>query len=63
MRDRALAWFVQQRIDQGDKYEFAVEDTVAALRELKRAREWCGLSNKTTVRNAYDRHAKSKPEG
>jgi hypothetical protein len=62
MRDKALAWLVQQRIDQGEQYKAAVPGTVEALRKLQ-AVEWCELPNERTVRNAYDRHAKPKPEG
>jgi hypothetical protein len=62
MRDKALAWLVQQRIEQGEQYKAAVPGTVEALRKLQ-AGEWCELPNERTVRNAYDRHAKPKPEG
>jgi hypothetical protein len=63
MRDKALAWLVQQRIDKGEQYKVAVPGTVEDLRKLQDAGEWCALPNERTVRDAYDHHATPKPKG
>jgi len=63
MRDKALAWLVQQRIDKGEQYKVAVPGTVEDLRKLQDAGEWCALPNERTVRDVYDHHAKPKPKG
>ena len=61
MRDKVLAWMVQQSIDHGEKYESAIEDTIAAIEKDGKEERWRAWITKRTVRNAYDRHAKSKP--
>jgi hypothetical protein len=61
MRDKVLAWMVQQSIDHGEKYESAMADTIATIEKDRKEERWRGSITKRTVRNAYDRHAKTKP--
>jgi hypothetical protein len=59
MRDKVLAWMVQQRIDQGGKYDWAIADTIEAIERDARKERWQGRKITTrTVRDAYDHNSK-----
>jgi hypothetical protein len=59
MRDKVLARMVQQRIEQGGKYDWAVADTIEAIERDARREQWRGRKITTpTVRKAYDPNSK-----
>lgn len=57
-RDDVLARMVQQRMDEGEKYESAIERTLEAVENDGRIEKWRGWIRRPTVRNAYDRYTK-----
>jgi hypothetical protein len=55
MRNKGLAWLVQQRIDRGDGYKAAIQGTHEEINKLANDERWAGGTvSVTTVRNAYD---------
>jgi hypothetical protein len=53
-RDKALAYFVDQRIKRGDRYKTAIHDTQDMIHKHAREDGWGGQIGKKTIRNAYD---------
>ena len=60
MRDKVLAWLVQRGLDRGEKYNSAIAATLVDIENERRVERWRGWITRPTLRNAYDRHTRSK---
>jgi len=53
IRDWALARFVQQRIDEGDGYEAAIQGTLEEIRKFAKDEGWTGKIGRDPIIEAY----------
>jgi hypothetical protein len=55
MQRKLLAQMVEKRIDRGDGYESAIQDTHDEIKKLAKDEGWRGNIGVTTIRNAFDK--------
>ena len=56
MRRLALAQFVQERRDQGESYEAAIQGTLEEIKKIAKAEGWGGRIGRDAIKAAYAIH-------